>query len=347
MGSTPVNAISHVAGTPAVSGTNDTGNAVVGTSKAGYGVWGENDAGVAVGGGSKDGIGVYGITQNSTGVGGSSIKGYGVQGISTESAGVEGDSDSGCGVVGTTKTADGKVAGVRGWDMTADPNNSGGLGVRGDSNSGTGVAGFSTTFRGVYGSSQSNAGVVGESENFDGVFGISHKQTAAGVSGHNPGGMAGYFEGNVVVTGNVVVNGDITLTGADLAEQFELTSGAVPEPGTVMVTDDEGRLTPSMAPYDHRVVGVVSGAGEYKPAIVLDGQAGARRAVIGLMGKVCCKVDASIAPIRAGDLLTTSSCPGHAMKATECDRSLGAVIGKALRPVESGRTIIPVLVFLR
>jgi hypothetical protein len=52
-------------------------------------------------------------------------------------------------------------------------------------------------------------------------------------------------------------------------------------------------------------------------------------------------------PIEVGDLLTTSSCSGHAMKASDPFRAFGAVIGKALRPLASGRGKIPVLVALQ
>src|SRR5262249_53947864 len=55
-----------------------------------------------------------------------------------------------------------------------------------------------------------------------------------------------------------------------------------------------------------------------------------KAAQIALMGKVCCKVDATFAPVKVGDLLTTSSTTGHAMKATNPMLAFGAVIGKAL-----------------
>jgi hypothetical protein len=63
---------------------------------------------------------------------------------------------------------------------------------------------------------------------------------------------------------------------------------------------------------------IISGAGTYRPALVLDRQVSdGNRVPIALMGKVYCKVDASLAPIEAGDLLVTAPTPGHAMKATE------------------------------
>ena len=53
------------------------------------------------------------------------------------------------------------------------------------------------------------------------------------------------------------------------------------------------------------------------------------------------------APIEVGDLLTTSATPGHAMKATDPLKAFGAVIGKALRPLDSGQGLIPVLIALQ
>ena len=65
------------------------------------------------------------------------------------------------------------------------------------------------------------------------------------------------------------------------------------------------------------------------------------------VGKVYCRVDAQYAPIEVGDLLTTSPTPGHAMKASDPLKAFGSVIGKALRPLQSGQAMIPVLVALQ
>jgi hypothetical protein len=59
-----------------------------------------------------------------------------------------------------------------------------------------------------------------------------------------------------------------------------------------------------------------------------------------------CKVDAEIAPIEIGDLLTTSPTRGHAQKVLDSDAARGAIIGKALAPLAEGRGKIPVLVTL-
>ena len=138
------------------------------------------------------------------------------------------------------------------------------------------------------------------------------------------------------------------MTGADCAEQFDMHDAAAPEQGTIVVIDDDGTLRECQSPYDRRVAGVVSGAGEYRPAIVLDRRASSEgRASVALVGKVYCKVDADPAPIAVGDLLTTSARPGFGMKATDSAQAFGAVIGKALKPLREGQGLIPILVALQ
>jgi len=65
------------------------------------------------------------------------------------------------------------------------------------------------------------------------------------------------------------------------------------------------------------------------------------------LGKAYCKIDARYAEIQVGDLLTSSPLIGHAMKATDSARAFGAVIGKALRPLENGQGLIPILIALQ
>ena len=148
--------------------------------------------------------------------------------------------------------------------------------------------------------------------------------------------------------GNVEATGDIRLLNADCAEDFNISSGELVEPGTVMVLGDEDTLKASEHAYDKRVAGVISGAGDYRPGIVLDKQPSqGKRSPVSLLGKVFCKVDARYGSIEVGDLLTTSNTPGHAMKATDPFRAFGSVIGKALRPLREGQGLIPVLIALQ
>jgi len=159
---------------------------------------------------------------------------------------------------------------------------------------------------------------------------------------NDAGGLAGRFEGDVEVSG------DIRLLNADCAEDFDVAGGEEIEPGTVAVLNQEGALQQSQDAYDKRVAGVVAGASGYSPGITLDKrQPQDNRIPVALLGKVYCKVDAEHSPVEVGDLLTTSSTPGHAMKADDLLKAFGAVIGKALRPLREGQDLIPVLVALQ
>jgi hypothetical protein len=66
-----------------------------------------------------------------------------------------------------------------------------------------------------------------------------------------------------------------------------------------------------------------------------------------MVGRVPTNVSTENGPIRVGDLLVASSTPGYAMRGTDHDRMLGAVIGKALGSLDSGTGVIEVLVALQ
>ena len=143
--------------------------------------------------------------------------------------------------------------------------------------------------------------------------------------------------------------GDIVLANADCAEEFDVADEGADglAPGTVVVLDDDGAVRACTDEYDSRVAGVISGAGDFRPALVLDRRPGAAgRRPVALLGKVFCRVDADAGAIRPGDLLTTSATPGHAQRATDRARAFGAVLGKALGGLERGHGLVPVLVTL-
>ena len=140
--------------------------------------------------------------------------------------------------------------------------------------------------------------------------------------------------------------GDIWIANADCAEEFDVVGEGV-EPGSVVVLTDDG-VAPCETAYDTRVVGIVSGAGMFRPGLVLDRRTtGLKRAPIALLGKVCCLVDATEQPVRIGDLLTSSTRRGHAMRARNFRRARGAILGKALRSLSNGQGLVPVLVTLQ
>jgi len=295
-------------------------------------------------------------TQSTAGVvGENKALGDGVFGI--------GHGASGRGVVGTSEQQNG----VTGMSTS-------GTGTYGGSTSGIGIADFSKSWQGVYGHSETNAGVVGEATKFHAVLAVSHDVNSSGVFAHNDAGgfglsgisetgtglyakggkLAAQFDGPVQhngdlkIQGNAKVSGDVVLTGADCAEDFAIGTETCVDPGTVMVLRGDGTLVPSQRAYDKCVAGVISGAGEYWPAIILDKQqTSGLRQPVALVGKVYRKVDAQYLPIEVGDLLTTSPTTGHAMKAADATRSHGSVIGKALKPLASGQGLLPVLISLQ
>jgi hypothetical protein len=317
-----VHGISH---SPAagVAGYNDD-------PQGGPGVWGEasKGGGEGVHGVSHTGFaGVAGYNDNPQG-------GPGTWGRSEQGEGIHGETNSTAfaAVAGVELNTASNVAAVYGEQR------GGGPGLYGIAHgNGAGVFGTSANGEGVHGETTSPtlAAVAGIT--------LNPSSTGAGVYGESRGqGPAGFFKGNVVVTG------DIFLTGADCAEDFDTPALPDIEPGTVMVIGQNSALCPSQEAYDKTVAGVVAGAGAYQPGIVLDRRTqSANRRSIALLGKAYCKVDATHEPIAVGDLLTTSRTPGHAMKASDPTKAFGAVIGKALGSLGSGRGLIPILIALQ
>lgn len=138
--------------------------------------------------------------------------------------------------------------------------------------------------------------------------------------------------------------------GADLSEGFLVDDSA--RPGMVVAIDPSrpGALRTANSPYDVKVAGIISGAGGVKPGLrmgqgdtIADGDH-----PVALTGRVYCWCDADAnGPIRAGDMLTTSSTAGHAMRVSDRDRAFGATIGKAMTPLERGQGLVLVLVNLQ
>lgn len=154
------------------------------------------------------------------------------------------------------------------------------------------------------------------------------------------GTRAAHFEGGVTVDGVLTIKeGPDTVMmlgrGLDYAEGFDVTeSEAKIEKGSVLVIDAEnpGHLTESSEAYDRKVAGIVAGAEGLGSGVRLGGDEFDHD--VALAGRVYCKVAAGSDGIEAGDLLTTSDIPGYAMKVKDHSRSQGAVLGKAMEPLE-------------
>jgi hypothetical protein len=173
--------------------------------------------------------------------------------------------------------------------------------------------------------------------------------TQAALAGGTPAMTLESATGNVHVSGALTADKDLIVAGADLAENFDLVDPSLADPGTVMVLDGVDHVHVSESAYDRRVVGVVSGAGHYRPGVVLDYKAdhASTRRALAMVGKTFCKIDASFGSVEVGDLLTTSPTPGYAMKASEPSRAYGAVLGKAMASLSEGQGLLPIVVTLQ
>jgi hypothetical protein len=140
----------------------------------------------------------------------------------------------------------------------------------------------------------------------------------------------------------------------DLAEITLVNVEDMLEQGDVVVIDKEDglRVTRSTQPYDTSVYGIVS---SYDQASMIIGGYGGPEAVmdeadklpIALIGRVKAKVSAENGAIQVGDLLTTSTTPGHLMRCNDVPRHAGGIAGKALEGLPHGKGTILVLVTLQ
>ena len=140
--------------------------------------------------------------------------------------------------------------------------------------------------------------------------------------------------------------------GSDFSEMFDVRSETKIEPGMLVVIDEKnpGSLVPSSQVNDCRVAGIISGAGGVKTGMTM-GQKGSiadGKYPVALSGRVYCFVDATNSAIEPGDMLTTSSTIGHAMKVEDFNSANGAMIGKAMTGLKQGeKGLVLVLVNLQ
>lgn len=179
-----------------------------------------------------------------------------------------------------------------------------------------------------------------------------------------PAGDVVLQNGNVNINGsgangNLTVNGTGSVAileirgGSDLAEAFDVSAAASTEviPGMVVSIDpaNAGKLMVSTEAYDRKVAGIISGAGGLNTGMHM-GQVGTIAhgdQMVALTGRVYCYVDGAFGAIQPGDLLTTSSTPGHAMRVADTASAQGAIIGKAMTPLAAGeKGLVLVLVNL-
>jgi len=255
-------------------------------------------------------------------------------------------SPDGNGVAGVNDATSGFAVGVTG--ISASP---AGAGVNGFSNAtsgGIGVIGTSPT---------SGVGIIGQNQVCSGTGSCTPVTGTAGRFITGAGGtiLSGQQGTNQVFrvddTGKGFFDGGTQTGGADFAESVAVTTGSNRYgPGDLLVLDTtaDRQLTLSTEPYSTLVAGIYS----TKPGVLatphkMDALAPGAEIPLAIVGIVPCKVSAENGSIQRGDLLVTSSTPGYAMKGTDRSRMLGAVVGKAMEPLEKGTGVVQVLVTLQ
>jgi hypothetical protein len=263
------------------------------------------------------------------------------------------DSDTVIAIEGLAGRVTGKQIGVHGSAFSPD---------------GTGVVGQGGQ-NGVIGATNSTnkfaTGVSGVSEATSGggsvgVFGSANSPDATAAQFANVAG------GDIIVGGTgqpivkrfrvdghgtVFADGGFRPFGADFAESLPVKGDRSRyEAGDLLVIDSSGerRLALAQTPYSTLVAGIYSS----RPGVLasqhhIDDSVSRYEVPLAVLGVVPCKVTAENGPIIAGDLLVTSSTRGYAMKGTDRGRMLGAVVGKALEPLQKGTGVIQVLVTLQ
>jgi serine protease len=156
-------------------------------------------------------------------------------------------------------------------------------------------------------------------------------------------------------TGNVCADGSFNSGGADVAE-YILASEPL-EPGDVVELDPHNpkHYRKVREPYSPWVAGVIStapgfvlGAKHLSLALSVNGEGRGEvepgeRPLLALLGRVPVKATTESGPIRPGDMLTSASKPGYAMRCVDVTQCEGAIIGKALEALDKGEGVILIL----
>jgi hypothetical protein len=291
-------------------------------------------------------IGIYSTVtssiDNSTAIRGDFLAtsgfGYGVEGLTF--------SHDGYGVAGSTLASGAAGFGVAGAYLSATGGGGGGV-------LGTTVAttDFTAAVRGnANGTSGGSVAIFGEQFSPDAGAGLFINR-ANGPLLIGASGPAATNVFRVDGTGRVFADGGFEPDGADFAESMTVVGDVQKyEPGDLLEIDARGhrRLELSQQAYSPLVAGIYS----TKPGMLgstrkFDAANAIDEVPLAVVGIVPCKVTTENGPIKAGDLLVTSSLPGRAMKGTDRSKMLGAIVGKALDPLQEGTGVIQVLVTLQ
>ncbi len=266
---------------------------------------------------------------------------YGVRGYASNNGAVtnfggsfQADGQTGRGVYGAASSS-GATVNYGGYFSAAGTG--GAYGVYGSA-----IGGSGTNFA-IYGIVTSAAGWGGYFTGGNGLYasrfsiadttsGIAYNTIGAPAAGHTAGGEIENAS-DLFIADDLEVDGESWFDGGhtDLAEMVAYSGEG--EAGDVIVIDDQNDNSAKLAtkPYDKTVLGIIS----TKPSLIITGGIEEGK-LLAVAGRVPTKVTNINGTIHRGDLLTTSSVPGHAMKAT----AAGPIVGKALGECSESSCVI-------
>ena len=136
----------------------------------------------------------------------------------------------------------------------------------------------------------------------------------------------------------------------DYAEILDLATREGIRAGSVVAWDpDASGLVPASVSNARRVVGVISGAGKFRPGMVIGSRTdGSKDFPVAVSGVIYARVSGEAGPVEPGDLLVPSSAAGVGMRAADPRATAGTVFGKALEPWSgAGEGLVLMLVMNR
>jgi hypothetical protein len=364
---------SGVYGLGAATSTKNYGVYGQSYSTLGRGVWGHASAT------SGATVGVLGRTDSSTNTA------TGVVGIATAASGLT------YGVAGETQSSSQHARGVYGIASSTTGDVKGVIGETWSTNGGVAVVGTSWGARHAgWFESMGNFESVQVRNNGTGysALWVNNLDTAGPLIGAGNGTDTEFWLDG---TGNLYIDGTLYENQGDMADMLPAVDGL--EPGDVLIIGLDGRLARSSEANQTSVAGIYSTdpgivGRPFNPSYDADqpdngstwshepfanpttsadtsdpidpGQIARMYAELdegyvplAMAGVVPVKVSAENGPIRPGDLLTTSSLAGHAMKATPVELNgiefylPGTIMGKAMGTLEEGTGMIYALVTLQ
>jgi len=199
---------------------------------------------------------------------------------------------------------------------------------------------------------------------------VVHIGTVTGSDDPNPGNNETSEETRVISPGiafivdpegNMKIRGMLITMGADFAEMWPISTSHDPtrlgriEPGHVLSLGPDGGAVFARAPNALEPIGIVS----TDPGILTPGPEGLEAEItdqkipLAMKGIVPVKVTDEGGAIRPGDVLTVSSKPGHAMKASPENLNgltfypSGSILGKAIEKFNGADGVIRVVLTLQ